>query len=77
MTDRCWEEIDVSNEMKCLYSYILEEFQMVFTTTFARDLLENILIESQKIERMSDRCEWLSKILPEISLREIRDVLLR
>ena len=67
----------MDNEMKCLYSYILAEFPSVFTTTYARELLENILIESQKIERMSDRCEWLSKILPQMSLREIRDVLLR
>ena len=67
----------MDNEMRQLYEYIIIEFPSVFTTHFSRDLLYNILEESQKIESMSERSEWLDKILPQITLREIRDILLR
>ena len=67
----------MSNEMRNLYTYILEEFPTVYTSHYTRDLLFNILFESEKIVNIGERCEWLSRILPEMSLREIRDVLLR
>lgn len=67
----------MDNEMRNLYSYMLDEFPSVFTTHFSRDLLYNILEESQKIDNMTERCEWLAKILPQVQLKEIRNVLLR
>lgn len=60
-----------------LYHYIIEEFPSVYTTCYTRDLLQNVLIESMKIESVAERCEWLNRILPQMSLSEIRDVLLR
>lgn len=63
--------------MSELYNYILDEFPEVFRTHFASDMLDNILIESEKIESISERCEWLTKMIPQVSLSEIRDILLR
>lgn len=63
--------------MSELYNYILDEFHSAFTTHFVKEMLENILEESEKIECISERCEWLEKMIPEISLLEIRDILLR
>ena len=56
---------------------MFEEFQSAFTSTFARELLENVIEESEKIESISERCQWLANILPEVTLRELRDVMLR
>lgn len=63
--------------MSELKSYIISEFPIAFTIPFCRELLDNILDESEKIECIADRCEWLSKIIPEIRLNEVRDILLR
>lgn len=63
--------------MSELWNYIISEFPTAFTTPFSRELLDNILEESEKIECIADRCEWLSKIIPEIRLNEVRDILLR
>ena len=67
----------MSNDMKNLYAYILNEFSMSFETRFTRDLLYNILHESESIECVSERCEYLNRILPQITLTELRDILLR
>lgn len=63
--------------MSELYDYILNEYPSAFTTHFATDMLDNILEESEKIEKISERCEWLEKMIPQIRLSEIRDILLR
>ena len=63
--------------MSELYDYIIGEFPEAFKTHFAVDMLENILEESEKIECISERCEWLAKMIPEIQLSEISDTLLR
>lgn len=60
-----------------LYNYIIDQFPDAFTTHFTNDMLENILEESEKIERISERCEWLAKMIPQVTLSEIRDILLR
>lgn len=67
----------MQNISKNLCSYMFEEFQSAFTSTFARELLENVIEESEKIESISERCQWLANILPEVTLRELRDVMLR
>lgn len=67
----------MDNEMRNFYEYIITEFPTVFTTHFSRDLLYNILKESQKIECMAKRCDWLGKILPQVQVTEIRNILLR
>lgn len=46
-------------------------------TSFARDMLENILEESEKIENIAERCDWLAKMIPQVRSTEIRDILLR
>lgn len=63
--------------MSELYNYILDEFRSALDTPFTKEMLENILEESEKIGCISERCEWLEKMIPEISLKEIRDILLR
>jgi hypothetical protein len=63
--------------MEDLRNYIISEFPTVFTTSFSRQLLDNILIESEKIGCIADRCEWISNVIPEIRLNEVRDILLR
>lgn len=63
--------------MKELFGYILEEFPSSMRSPFARDLLTNVLDESEKIECIAERCEWLAKMIPEITLEEIRNILLR
>ena len=61
-----------------LYCYILEEFPSAFLNNpFARDLLENILTESEKIESIAERCDYLARMIPEVNISEIRDILLR
>lgn len=60
-----------------LYNYIISEFPSAFTTHFANDMLANILEESEIIESISERCEWLAKMIPEVRLIEIKDILLR
>ena len=60
-----------------LYNYILNEFPEAFSTRFAADMLDNILAESEKFDCISERCEWLDKMIPQVSLGEIRDILLR
>ena len=67
----------MQNISKSLCSYMFEEFKSVFTSPFARELLENVVEESEKIESISERCEWLANILPEVTLSELRDVMLR
>ena len=67
----------MQNISKNLCSYMFEEFKSVFTSPFARELLENVVEESEKIESISERCEWLANILPEVTLSELRDVMLR
>lgn len=63
--------------MNELYQYIEYYFSEGLTTHFARDMLENILIESEKIESISERCEWLAKMIPQVRITEIREILLR
>ncbi|WP_342759458.1 hypothetical protein [Kineothrix sedimenti] len=63
--------------MNELYNYIIDEFSSVFHNSFTRGMLQNILDESEKIEIISERCEWLDKMIPQIRIDEIRDVLLR
>ena len=61
-----------------LYRYILEEFPSAFLNNpFARGLLENILTESEKIESIAERCDYLARMIPEVNISEIRDILLR
>ncbi len=60
-----------------LYNYILDQFPRVFSNHFAADMLDNILEESEKIESISERCDWLAKMIPEVTVSEIRDILLR
>ena len=67
----------MQNISKNLCSYMFKEFPNAFTSTFARELLENVVEESEKIESISERCEWLVNILPEVTLGELRDVMLR
>ena len=67
----------MKNISKQLQLYMFEEFSSVFVNPYARELLENVLMESEKIQCISERCEWLAKILPEVSLKELRDVMLR
>lgn len=63
--------------MSQLWNYIISEFPMAFETSFARDMLDNILEESEKIENIADRCDWLAKMIPQVRSTEIRDILLR
>ena len=67
----------MSNLSKQLYIYMCDEFPSVFINPGARELLENVLEESEYIECIAERCEWLAKILPEVTLQEIRNVILR
>jgi len=60
-----------------LRNYIINEFPAAFTTPYSREMLDNILEESEKIESISARCEWISMMIPEIRLNEIRDILLQ
>lgn len=60
-----------------LCSYMFAEFPSAFNSPFGRELLVNVIEESEKIELISERCEWLAKILPEVTLSELRDVMLR
>lgn len=60
-----------------LYNYIKDEFPGATNTHFADDMLQNILEEAEKIESIAERCEWLAKIIPQINVSEIRDILLR
>ena len=67
----------MQNISKNFCSYMFEEFPSAFESPFTRELLENVVRESEKIERISERCEWLANILPEVTLSELRDVMLR
>lgn len=67
----------MENLMQNLYNYILAEFPSTFMTFYAIELLANVLVESEKIKSISERCNWLSRMLPQMSLSEIRDILLR
>ena len=60
-----------------LCAYMFEEFHSAFETPYARMLLENIVEESEKIKLISERCEWLAKILPEVTVFELRNIMLR
>lgn len=63
--------------MSQLWNYIISEFPTAFETSFSRDMLDNILEESEKIENIAERCDWLAKMIPQIRATEIRDILLR
>lgn len=63
--------------MKELFQYISEEFPYGMRSPCARDLVSNVLDESEKITCIAERCEWLAKMIPEITLEEIRNILLR
>ena len=63
--------------MSQLWNYIISEFPAAFETSFARDLLDNVLEESEKIENIAERCDWLARMIPEVRSTEIRDILLR
>lgn len=63
--------------MSQLCNFIISEFPTAFETAFARDMLENILEESEKIENVAERCDWLVKMIPQVRATEIRDILLR
>ena len=63
--------------MSQLWNYIISEFPMALETSFARDMLDNILEESEKIENIAERCDWLARMIPQISSTAIRDILLR
>jgi hypothetical protein len=63
--------------MSQLWNYIISEFPTAFETVFARDMLDNILEESEKIENIAERCDWLARMIPEVRSTEIRDILLR
>lgn len=67
----------MNNEMMNLYEYLLIEYPAYFNSDYVTDMLYNILVESQKIDSMSLRCNWLDKMIPGVRLSEIRDVLLR
>ena len=58
-------------------SYMFEEFPSAFESPFSRELLENIVEESEKIDSIAERCEWLYNIIPEVTLNEVRNFLLR
>ena len=61
-----------------LYIYLLDEFPKGINSIFARDMVCNILVESEKISNISERCEWLANMFcPNVSIKEIRDILLR
>jgi len=63
--------------MSELYNYVLDMAPIASPSNYISDMLENILDQSEKIECIHDRCEWLSKMLPNITDKEIRDILLR
>ena len=67
----------MQNISKNLCSYLFEEFPISSYSPFTRNLIENIIEESEKIELISERCEWLAKIIPEVTLNELRDVMSR
>lgn len=67
----------MQNISKSICSYMFEEFPTAFNSPFAREFLENVIEESEKIESIAERCEWLAKIIPEVTLNELRDVMLR
>ncbi len=60
-----------------LYNYIKDEFPGTTNTHFANDMLQNILEESEKIDSIAERCDWLAKMIPQITVNEIRNILLR
>ena len=63
--------------MSQLWDYIISEFPTAFETVFARDMLDNILEESENIENIAERCDWLAKMIPQVRSTEMRDILLR
>jgi len=63
--------------MDCLNQYIITEFPEAFKTHFACDMLCNILTESEKFKDIGEACEWLSEMIPEVTLKEIRDLIMR
>ena len=67
----------MQNISKIFCSYMFTAYKSAFTSTFAKELLENVVKESEKIESISERCEWLANILPRVTLSELRDVMLR
>lgn len=60
-----------------LFIYILDEFPKATSSVFVRDMVCNILTESEKIHCIAERCDWLAKMIPEVTVAEIRNILLR
>ena len=67
----------MQNISKNLLSYMFEVYPSSFSLPSAKKRLERVIKESEKIDRISERCEWLAKRLPETTLSELRDVMLR
>lgn len=57
-------------------SYMYGEFPSVFETSFAREMLENILGYAESLSDESERCNFLSSMIPQITEKEIRNFLL-
>lgn len=67
----------MENISKSFCLYMFEEFPSAFESPFSRGLLENIVVESEKIDSIAERCEWLCNVIPEVTLDEVRNFLLR
>ena len=63
--------------MSELYNYVVNLLSDNQSKQFTTDMLDDILDQSEKIECISERCEWLSERIPYITHSEIRDILLR
>lgn len=64
-------EIEKMNTDK-LKQYIFDEFPTVFETSFACEMLDNILSESEEIKDINYQVIYLTEMIPQIKEHEIR-----
>lgn len=67
----------MQNISKNLCSYMYEHYPDILKSIYGKVLFDNVICESEKITSISERCEWLANILPLVTLKELRDVMLR
>lgn len=61
------------NEFKV---FLFEEFPSVFETSFAREMLENILNYAESLGDETEQYNFLTVMIPQVSDRELRKVFL-
>lgn len=55
-------------------NYMFEEFPSVFETSFAREMLQNILDYAESLGDKSKQYNYLSAMLPQVTNSELRKV---